>query len=924
LKTFAQFVIAKRLFVALGVLLVSGAATLGLPVDYDDDVIRFLPVDDPEVVRLEEITEKFGSTNIVLIGVETDNLYTKERLQYVRGLTDALKSVPLVEHVTSVSHLTVPQGAEGLTKVIPDPIPDDPKALEDARKFVTSLDYIVGQLISKNGGSTRLIVQMRRKNDDGSNLSPQRAAEAIRDASLSFDQSSKVDGVELHFGGAPFIAEAAARGSQEDLKRLSPYLMGIILLLILLIVGSLSAALMIVVSVGVSIWWTIGLMGLLGFPFTLVSSSLPVILFALGSAYAVHLLVWYLEHDADIEDTLIKVGWPIVVTALTTMAGFASFALMDIAPMREFGWQMVLGTAMCALVSLVVIPVTLAIWPLKPATIGKVGKAVDRALMGLVSFSRKRRWVVIGTGAIIAGFFALQIPHIKTNMDPQSFFPEGSAPDRANKFMLEEFGASIFLSVLVEADMRDPAVLKRLAVFEDRVEALEGVASVNSIGRVLAITREGMGKPRLLSYARDENDLLGRQARVADAAVRLLVDEPWDNALIQVGVGVSDTAKIALLTEEIRRLADEEINGYAHFVPRSKAAEDRVIADASARIAAMLEKPEEATSIETLLRSPMPPKDIEAMRKDIAAVIDLEVFEDEMFMVKEDIKSEAMVARAIDDLLAYTLTDALFLKYATAIADPEELEEGEFEGFKKSVGLVHQGIRTAAYPYLPGSWVKRIESLYGTFTLATKRRVYQIIDECFRPVLALHSKDKVEHGAKMTAAVSGIPVIEEAMTRSVKRNQIHSLVFSLPLVLLIMMIVFKSVILGLIGLLPTALTLLVTFGLMGLLPDVLPLDIAASMLASIGLGVGIDYAIHFLWRYREQGLEGAMATTGRSIVVNAAEITAGFSVLAFATISPMAKFGILTAETLFVAGTATLILLPALLDWLSPVKNVDK
>ena len=138
-----------------------------------------------------------------------------------------------------------------------------------------------------------------------------------------------------------------------------------------------------------------------------------------------------------------------------------------------------------------------------------------------------------------------------------------------------------------------------------------------------------------------------------------------------------------------------------------------------------------------------------------------------------------------------------------------------------------------------------------------------------------------------------------------------------------MMIVFRSVVLGIIGLLPSALTLLFTFGLMGLLPDYLPLDIAASMLASIGLGVGIDYAIHFLWRYREDGLEGAMATTGRSIVVNAAEITAGFSVLAFATIAPMAKFGILTAETLFVAGTATLILLPALLDLLSPARTED-
>ena len=269
MKSFAQFVIARRWFVVCLVLGISGAAAVGLPVEYDDDVIRFLPADDPEVQRLEEITEKFGSTNIVLVGVESDDLFTRDRLLYVRGLTEALKAVRLVEHVTSISHLSVPKGEIGLTKVIPDPVPVDAEELKEAKAFVQSLDYIVGELISENAGSTRLIVQLRRHALDGTPLSPQRAAEAIREAAQAYDEGNKVRGIQLHFGGAPFIAEAAARGSQEDLKRLAPYLIGVILLLILLIVGSPAAALMIVVAVGVSIWWTIGLMGLLGYAFTL-------------------------------------------------------------------------------------------------------------------------------------------------------------------------------------------------------------------------------------------------------------------------------------------------------------------------------------------------------------------------------------------------------------------------------------------------------------------------------------------------------------------------------------------------------------------------------------------------------------------------------------------------------------------------------
>ena len=61
-----------------------------------------------------------------------------------------------------------------------------------------------------------------------------------------------------------------------------------------------------------------------------------------------------------------------------------------------------------------------------------------------------------------------------------------------------------------------------------------------------------------------------------------------------------------------------------------------------------------------------------------------------------------------------------------------------------------------------------------------------------------------------------------------------------------------------------------------------------------------------------------MRTTGRAIVINAAEITAGFIVLAAASIVPMSNFGLLTAVTLLVAALATLILMPAVVEFWQP------
>lgn len=912
MQAFATWVIRYRGLLLAAVVLFSVVAAWGYPVATDDDVIRFLPVDDPEVKRLEAITERFGSTNIVLVGVESDDIYTADRLRFVRGLTDALKKVDWVNYVTSVSHLSVMGAGNALTKIVPDPVPSSPEELATAKTFIQGLDYIIGALISESGRSTRLIVQLRTRDDDGNKVSPQRAAEAIRDAAMGFQAANGSAGVELHFGGAPFIAEAAARGTQEDLRRLAPYVVGLILLLIVLIVGTLRGALIIVVSVGISIGWTVGVMGLLGSPFTLISTSLPVILFALGSAYAVHLLVWYLEHDNDVENMLREVGWPVLVTALTTMAGFASFLLMDLAPMREFGWQMVLGTGMCVLVALIVIPVTLSFWPLKKVRPGTVGRGIDRGLQRLVTFSRRQHRWVLGGAVVGSAFLAAQIPQINTNMDPQSFFPAGSDPDRANAFMKAEFGASVFLSVMVEADLTQPAVIKRLAAFEDRVSALDGVASVNSIAQVLAITGESMGGRRLLSYKQDENAFLGKQARGADGAVRLLVDEAWQAGMVQVGISASDSARVAAITESIRDLAATHLAGHAGFQPRGDGDPSLVYQESAERLHMMVGSPaHDVAWFQRLLNSPLTALELVQFRSLLTAAVETHVM-DGFFDLKTDVNAEQVVDHLIAEFVDHRMSEGSFMAYARTLAAPAELEAANRSGFERGVGASHEAIRNAAFESMPGAWVRRVEQATGPLTAQVRHRVAQLIDECFRPVWAVGQGEGGGHPIEV--AVSGMPVIEEAMTRSVKRNQIRSLLFSLPLVLLILCLVFQSVSLGVIALVPTLVTLCATFGWMGLAPDWLPLDIGASMIASIGLGVGIDYAIHFLWRYRQEGIEGAMATTGRSIVVNAAEITAGFSVLACATISPMAKFGILTAETLLVAGTASLLLLPALLE----------
>ncbi len=173
--------------------------------------------------------------------------------------------------------------------------------------------------------------------------------------------------------------------------------------------------------------------------------------------------------------------------------------------------------------------------------------------------------------------------------------------------------------------------------------------------------------------------------------------------------------------------------------------------------------------------------------------------------------------------------------------------------------------------------------------------------------------------------VGGISVVFTELARSVVNGQFISLIMATIVVSILLMITFRSVVAGLISAIPLALSMAILFGLMGLLG--IELNIATALLSSIMIGVGIDYTIHFLWRYREERQNGLMpqeavkrtlTTTGRGIVFNALSVIIGFVVLLISTFLPVRFFGFLVVVSIFSCLVGALILVPALCLVLKP------
>jgi predicted RND superfamily exporter protein len=189
------------------------------------------------------------------------------------------------------------------------------------------------------------------------------------------------------------------------------------------------------------------------------------------------------------------------------------------------------------------------------------------------------------------------------------------------------------------------------------------------------------------------------------------------------------------------------------------------------------------------------------------------------------------------------------------------------------------------------------------------------------------------NGFDFSVKQTGMPLIYKHLDDAIIKSQIQSLILALIFVFVIISFQLSSIIGGLLGIVPVSLTILVVYGFMGYAG--IPLDIATVLIASVSIGMGIDYAIHFFNRLKmelkegvsiEQGLSRVLGTTGVAILINALSVSLGFLVLVFSSVVPLQRFGVMILLTMVLSAGATLVLLPAIILTFKPrflVKSLE-
>lgn len=460
------------------------------------DVLGYLPEDDRAAILFREVGKQYGGNDLVIVGIEGDEVFTFEMLDLVRQVTDTLRSIQGISYVTSLSNVidikSTDYGIEIGRLVDEYAIPDDPDELERIRSYALSKDLYKGNLVSADCTSTLVIGKVMT----GANRTE--AVEAIQ---------QKLEGItfkgKFYFGGMPVTLLELSNVIIRDVKFIAPAAFLLICLVLYLGFRNKRGVILPMVSVIIAIIWTMGLVSLLGFELTIITNVIPVILMAVGSAYAIHVVNRFQEELQNgsgeaLKKALSYVIVPVFLASLTTVFGFVSFIAGSYLTMiREFGIFSAVGVLFSLVLAVFFIPALLAVMQGK-GTKGIKKSAPPRYLrkltLGIENWVLNHQRQVLWVWGILVLLSLWGITRIERRVDLVDYFRENNVVQQSEKLLKAKFNGSMPLYVTISGDVQSPEGLRLMRETQDFMDQFDYIPFSQSVADMIEEMNEVMGE----------------------------------------------------------------------------------------------------------------------------------------------------------------------------------------------------------------------------------------------------------------------------------------------------------------------------------------------------------------------------------------------------------------------------------------------
>jgi hydrophobe/amphiphile efflux-3 (HAE3) family protein len=458
------------------------------------------------VKALKTVQDKFGGLSYENVLVVADNVTSSGIAEALIGLSPqsleagGIKKGQVLKVETYLDGLKKMAEAQGMT------LPNGFMLGAAVQQYLATpyaQAQIAGKTVSKDNKATVVKLQLDSKMSQG--VQVQLAKDLERYLTTEF----KAKGAKVYFSGMASMQKDALEAMARQTGIL--FLIAILFIMLILYVTfrRVSEVFLLMFVIVVGIFWVIGLMGWVGITYTTMSVAIMPLMLGINIAYVIHILSRYYEEreaGGDIfysATTSVKtVGVAVFLAAITTVFGFMSFTITDMAPLRDFGIVCMIGIAFSFLLALTLLPALVVIRDRrkkaekleshlekmrKRRRESRYGAVMDRALVGTSMTAFHHHWIVTGCVLVLIGFAVFSIFNLQTGADIRSMMGENTPSIKAGEMLTKYFGAQDADVILVKGDVLKPQSLKAFLKLEDEVAA----DSRNKPDKKGYFTREG-------------------------------------------------------------------------------------------------------------------------------------------------------------------------------------------------------------------------------------------------------------------------------------------------------------------------------------------------------------------------------------------------------------------------------------------------
>jgi predicted RND superfamily exporter protein len=405
-----QFILRYRwAIIAISVLIAMAIGAGAARLEFNPDTRMFFGEDNPERLALDRIENTYSHDNNILIVLapRSGNVFTRDVLVLIEQLTDKAWKTPYSSRVYSLtSHQH--SRAEGDDVIIRDLLEEaaskSEREIAEIRKIALSSPSLVNQLISPTGDVTAISILINNPGDSLdevpkiANFARAMAAEVRRDH----------PDIDVYLSGGIMADMTFAEAAERDLTTLVPIMIVLVFMTLLIGLSSFYGTVATTLVVLLAVIVAFGAAGWAGYILNTATASSPIPIMTLTLADCVHILTTIcqnrsqgLDRRAAIVESLRINASPVAITSLTTAVGFLMLNFSASPPLRDLGNIVAVGVTAGWAFSFVLLPAVVSLLP--EGRHERISRA-SKTMGGLADFVvRRRRFLLLGTGAAIAG-----------------------------------------------------------------------------------------------------------------------------------------------------------------------------------------------------------------------------------------------------------------------------------------------------------------------------------------------------------------------------------------------------------------------------------------------------------------------------------------------------------------------------------------